>query len=150
MQVRRAMRGQIAARPRSLGAMYAAHPERYRAALLDWLACAVGGAREPAARAAAAAADGLSGRVVALGDAGGARRAAGLALLRSGGLRSAFGSDGKALQVGLAAASGVVAAELVAAGATIDLNGVLGEAAGWRAAFGAPRANLGADARAAI
>src|SRR5215212_8271090 len=42
----------------------------YRAALLDWMACAVRGRREPAARAAAAAGDGLLERVAALGTAG--------------------------------------------------------------------------------
>ena len=35
-----------------------------------------------------------------------------LALLRAGGLRAAFGSDGKALQVGLAAAAGLQAARI--------------------------------------
>jgi 2-methylcitrate dehydratase PrpD len=44
-----------------------------------------------------------------------------LALLRAGGLRSAFGSDGKAVQVGLAAASGVAAARLAAGGARVPL-----------------------------
>jgi 2-methylcitrate dehydratase PrpD len=44
-----------------------------------------------------------------------------IALLRAGGLQSAFGSDGKALQVGLAAASGVGAARLAAAGARVPL-----------------------------
>jgi 2-methylcitrate dehydratase PrpD len=42
----------------------------YRAALLDWLACAVAGRDEPAARAAAAVADGLEGRVAAAATAG--------------------------------------------------------------------------------
>src|SRR4051794_41219429 len=42
----------------------------YRAALLDWMACAVRGRSEPAARAAAAAGDGLRERVAALGTAG--------------------------------------------------------------------------------
>jgi 2-methylcitrate dehydratase PrpD len=176
----------------------------YRIALLDWLACAVGGAPEPAARAAAAVADGLAGRVAAAGTAGhvldfddtyppglahlsapvapaallvgaevgatvgdvlaayaegfevmGALSAANhpairergwhptavcggvgaavaaaallgadrdqavrLALLQASGLQAAFGSDGKGLQVGLAAAAGVRAAQLAAAGAT--------------------------------
>src|SRR4051795_7654185 len=44
-----------------------------------------------------------------------------IALLRAGGVQSAFGSDGKALQVGLAAASGVAAARLAAAGARVPL-----------------------------
>jgi 2-methylcitrate dehydratase PrpD len=41
-----------------------------------------------------------------------------LALLRAGGLHAAFGSDGKALQVGGAAAAGATAARLAAEGAT--------------------------------
>jgi 2-methylcitrate dehydratase PrpD len=177
----------------------------YRVAFLDWLACAVGGRDEPAARAAAALGDGVAERVAAAGTAGhvldfddthatslvhlsatcapaallvdawatvadvlaayqeaiaaegwlasqtglrlrargwhptavcgvaGAAVAAAcvlhlddeqhehavrLALLRAGGLQAAFGSDGKALQVGLAAAAGVTAARLAAAGAT--------------------------------
>src|SRR3954453_4387781 len=40
-----------------------------------------------------------------------------LALLQASGLQAAFGSDGKALQVGLAAAAGVTAARLAEAGA---------------------------------
>jgi 2-methylcitrate dehydratase PrpD len=48
------------------------------------------------------------------------RDAGALALLRAAGLRAAFGTDGKALQVGMAAADGVQAAQLVAAGARID------------------------------
>jgi 2-methylcitrate dehydratase PrpD len=191
----------------------------YRAALLDWMACAVRGRSEPAARAAAAAGDGLLERVAALGAAGhvldfddtflpgiahlsapvapaaiavgaaagattgdvlaayargfeamGALATAGhpalydrgwhptavcggigaavaaaalleaptdaaaaLAALRAGGLRAAFGSDGKSLQVGLAAASGVAAAKLAAAGASVPRERV---AAAWRDAYG--------------
>ncbi|HEV3376401.1 MAG TPA: MmgE/PrpD family protein, partial [Thermoleophilaceae bacterium] len=168
----------------------------YRVALLDWLACAARGAREPAARAARGLGDrvafaGTAGHVLDFDDtylpgiahlsaptapaalvvAGELGRSAGdalaayeegfeamgalaraghpalydrgwhptavcggvgaavaaarlldaprenavaLALLRSGGLRAAFGSDGKSLQVGLAAASGVRAARLAA------------------------------------
>jgi 2-methylcitrate dehydratase PrpD len=194
----------------------------YRVALLDWLACAVGGAEEPAARAARAAADGLEGRVAAAGTAGhvldfddtytpglahlsapvapaaivlgaeldatvgevvsayatgfeamaqlaranhpemrergwhptatcgavgaataaaellgldGERRRAALhlALLATSGLRAAFGSDGKSLQVGAAAAAGVRAARLSAAGASAGPAVV----AGWEQAYGA-------------
>ena len=43
---------------------------RYRTALLDWLACAAAGSREPAARVARQTADGLLGRVAAAGAAG--------------------------------------------------------------------------------
>ena len=49
-----------------------------------------------------------------------------LALLRAGGTRGAFGSDGKAIQVGLAAAAGVQAALLAHAGATVDLRAIRG------------------------
>jgi len=45
-----------------------------------------------------------------------------IALLGAGGLRAAFGSDGKALQVGLAAAAGLRAARLAAAGARVPLD----------------------------
>jgi 2-methylcitrate dehydratase PrpD len=46
------------------------------------------------------------------------RTAVRLALLQAGGLRAAFGSDGKSLQVGFAAAAGVQAARLAEAGAS--------------------------------
>jgi 2-methylcitrate dehydratase PrpD len=63
-----------------------------------------------------------------------------IALLRAGGLRAAFGSDGKALQVGLAALSGVAAARLAAAGARVPLE----EAArGFEAATGGTYAEPG-------
>ena len=178
----------------------------YRVALTDWLACAVGGADEPAARAARGLGDGLEDRVAAAGTAGhvldfddtylpglahlsaptapgalvlgadldlslgsaidayasgfeatgrlsalnhpairergwhptavcgvagaavtaarllqldrdGAEAAVRLALLRAGGLQAAFGSDGKSIQVGLAAAAGMTSARLAAEGA---------------------------------
>jgi 2-methylcitrate dehydratase PrpD len=199
----------------------------YHRALLDWLACAARGAREPAAVAARAGGDGLLERVAAAGAAGhvldfddtyapglahlsaatapaalvlgaalgadvarvldayaagfeamgalarachpalydggwhptavcgtaGAavaaarllgldrertRAALGLALLRAGGLRAAFGSDGKALQVGLACAAGVSAARLAAAGARVDAAAIAGGPAGFAQAFGVP------------
>jgi 2-methylcitrate dehydratase PrpD len=179
---------------------------RYRTAFLDWLACAVRGASEPAARAAAGAADavaavGTAGHVLdfddtylpglahlsapsasaalvvgaeqarTLGDVlaayaegfeamgavarashpalynghyhptavcggVGAAVAAGaliglsdhepddavaIALVGAAGLRAAFGSQGKSLQVGLAAAGGVRAARLARAGARVPL-----------------------------
>jgi len=56
-----------------------------------------------------------------------------LALLRASGLRGAFGSDGKSLQVGLAAASGVQAARLARAGARVSLEAA---ARGWEEASG--------------
>jgi 2-methylcitrate dehydratase PrpD len=199
----------------------------YEVAMLDWLACAVAGSRQPAARAAAEAAEGPAGRVAhlavaghvldfddtylpgvahlsaatapaalalaaergrSLGDAldafaggfeamgalaraghpglydGGwhptavcgsvgaavcaarlldlspeaGRAAVGLALLRSGGLRSSFGSDGKAIGVGLAAAAGVSAALLARGGARIDLERAARGSGGYEEAFGAP------------
>ena len=66
------------------------------------------------------------------------RTAQAIALLRASGLRAAFGSDGKALQVGLAAAAGVHAALLAAAGAKVDHARVTSDpAAGFERAFGA-------------
>ncbi len=56
-----------------------------------------------------------------------------LALLRASGLRAAFGSHGKSLQVGLAASSGVEAARLAAAGARVPLEPA---ARGYEAATG--------------
>ena len=64
------------------------------------------------------------------------RRAIALAMLRSGGLRAAFGSDGKALQVGLATAAGVHAARLAAGGAAVDADAIAGSGAGFAEAFG--------------
>jgi 2-methylcitrate dehydratase PrpD len=69
-----------------------------------------------------------------------------LALLQAGGLRAAFGSDGKSLQVGMAAAAGVHAARIAASGATITAD-VMGHPAGFAAAFGAARE---ADGGAAV
>ena len=199
--------------------------ERYRVALLDWLACAAAGAAEPASRAARTAGSGLLGRVAAAGCAGhvldyddtytpglvhasapvapaallcaadlgrdleavlgayasGFEATAGLArashpalyergwhptavcgtvgaavasawllelderttehavalsLLRAGGLRAAFGSHGKAIQVGAAAAAGVHAARLAAAGAEAPLEPLARGPAGFEEAFG--------------
>lgn len=66
----------------------------------------------PAAAAAAAKAMGLSPERTA--------HAITLAVAQAGGVQRAFGSDGKALQVGLAADAGVRAARLAAAGARAD------------------------------
>jgi 2-methylcitrate dehydratase PrpD len=57
-------------------------------------------------------------------------------LIGAGGLRAAFGSDGKALQVGMAAAGGARAARLAAAGASVPLERVARGPAGFEAAFG--------------
>jgi 2-methylcitrate dehydratase PrpD len=56
-----------------------------------------------------------------------------LAALRAAGLRAAFGSDGKSLQVGLAASAGVAAARLAGAGAKVPRDRV---AAAWHDAYG--------------
>src|SRR3954452_533288 len=65
-----------------------------------------------------------------------------LALLGAAGLHAAFGSDGKALQVGLAAATGLNAARLAAAGATTaaDVEEGFTEAYGGRRALAGERA----------
>jgi 2-methylcitrate dehydratase PrpD len=59
-----------------------------------------------------------------------------LALLRAGGLCAAFGSDGKSLQVGFAAAAGASAARLAAAGAQIAPDVIDGRS-GFPDAYGA-------------
>jgi 2-methylcitrate dehydratase PrpD len=59
-----------------------------------------------------------------------------LSLLRAGGTRGVFGSDGKAIQVGLAAAAGVQAALLARAGASVDPRAIHGPL-GFRAVLGA-------------
>src|SRR5215212_1932749 len=202
----------------------------YQIVFLDWLACAVRGAQEPAARAARAAGDGLLELVTALGTAGHAldyddtylpglahlsaptapaalalgaeldadvggvldayaagfeamgavarashpalydagwhptaalggvgaataaarllgldggreRSAVALSLLRAGGLRAAFGSDAKALQVGMAASAGVQSALAAAEGASVDLDRVASGEAGFEQVFGAALAD---------
>jgi 2-methylcitrate dehydratase PrpD len=60
-----------------------------------------------------------------------------LALLRAGGLRSGFGNFGKSLGVGMAAAAGVAAARLAAAGTGAGLPQVAHGAAAYEEAFGA-------------
>jgi len=65
--------------------------------------------------------------------------AAALGLLRAGGLRAAFGTDGKSLQVGMAAAAGVQGARIAAAGGRIPFERV---AAGFGSAFGARQPEL--------
>ena len=66
----------------------------------------------------------------AAGPAGAQQRehAVALAVLRAGGTRGAFGSDGKAIQVGLAAAAGVQAALMARAGAVVDARAIHGRA----------------------
>ncbi|HEV7363626.1 MAG TPA: MmgE/PrpD family protein [Solirubrobacteraceae bacterium] len=211
----------------------------YRVALLDWLACAAGGAGEPAARAARAAGDGVLDRVAFAGTAGHAldfddtyvpglahlsaptapvalvlaaaldrsigdaltayaagfeamgafaaanhpalydrgwhptavcgslgaavtaarllgldtereRSARALALLRAGGMRAGFGSDGKALGVGMAAVAGVQAARFAEAGARVPLERVADGPAGLLEAFGGAYAEPEAGAEPAV
>ena len=62
------------------------------------------------------------------------RAAVGISLLGAGGLQAAFGTDGKALQVGLAAATGLQAARLSAAGAGVSADAI---ATGIESAYGA-------------
>src|SRR4051812_18964334 len=69
--------------------------------------------------------------------------AAALAALRAGGLRAAFGSDGKSIQVGLAAATGVAAARLARAGARVPADRV---AAAWQNAYGGRWSTAAQDA----
>jgi 2-methylcitrate dehydratase PrpD len=69
-----------------------------------------------------------------------------LALLRAGGLRAAFGSDGKALQVGMAAGAGLLAARLAEAGAMVPLEEAAHGTAGFEAAYEGAYAEPGARA----
>jgi 2-methylcitrate dehydratase PrpD len=82
-----------------------------------------------------------------------AENALALALLRAGGTRGAFGTDGKSIQVGLAAAAGVQAALLAKAGATVGarvIHGPLGFervlGAAWPQPTGDPVATAERDA----
>ena len=77
-----------------------------------------------------------------------------IALLRAGGTRGAFGTDGKAIQVGLAAAAGVQGALLAQAGAQVDSRALHGPL-GFEGVLGAkwPRVNArqtDGDSRCAI
>jgi 2-methylcitrate dehydratase PrpD len=84
------------------------------------------------------------GAAAAAADLLGAPRepAIALALLRASGLRAAFGSQGKSLQVGLAAMSGVQAARLAQAGASVPLEAA---ARGFEEATGGAYAEPSAD-----
>ena len=102
----------------AMGALAAAgHPALYDRGWHPTAVCGAVGSAVAAARLLGADAD----------------TAAGLAALRAGGLRAAFGSDGKSIQVGLAAATGVAAARLAAAGATVPSRRI---ADAWRNAYG--------------
>jgi 2-methylcitrate dehydratase PrpD len=76
-----------------------------------------------------------SGRLLGL-DAEQHTNALALALLRAGGARGAFGSDGKAIQVGLAAAAGVQAALLARAGARAEFSRAVEGLFGWASVTG--------------
>jgi 2-methylcitrate dehydratase PrpD len=106
------------------GRLTAANHPRLRAP--GWHPTAVAGA--PAAALTAALLLGLDEERTA--------HALRFALLQASGLRAAFGSDGKSLQVGRAAAAGLAAARLAEAGATASAEIERGEA-GFEEAFGA-------------
>jgi len=103
------------------------------------------GGWHPTAVCGAAGAAHVAARLLDLDDeqAGAAER---LALLQAGGLRAAFGSDGKSLQVGMAAAAGVQAARILSGGASITAD-VMAGGGGFAAAFGPAAAT---DDRASI
>ncbi len=73
-----------------------------------------------------------------------------ISLLPTGGMQAAFGSDGKALQVGMAASSGVTAARLAAHGASVPLRTVTRGPAGFEKTFGGRFAEHSPDAETAI
>ena len=73
-------------------------------------------------------------------------RAVAIALLRAGGLRAGFGSDGKSLQVGMAAAAGLLAAQLAEQGARVPLEEAAHGAAGFEQVFGGTYAEPGEPA----
>jgi 2-methylcitrate dehydratase PrpD len=91
----------------------ASHPGLYEAGWHPTAVCAPVGAAVAAAQ------------LLAL-DAATRDRAVGLALLRAGGTRGAFGSDAKAIQVGMAAAAGVQGVLMARAGAIIDVGATVG------------------------
>jgi 2-methylcitrate dehydratase PrpD len=124
--------GAYAAGFEAMGALSAANHPEMRAR--GWHPTAVCGA--PGAAVAAA-------RMLRLGEEETAA-ATRLALLQASGLRAAFGSDGKSLQVGMAAAAGVVAARLAEAGARVPVE-VVSAADGFEAAYGARWAEPGND-----
>jgi 2-methylcitrate dehydratase PrpD len=126
--------GAYAAGFEAVGALSAANHPEMRAR--GWHPTAVCGA--PGAAVAAA-------RVLRLGDEE-TKAATRLALLQASGLCAAFGSDGKSLQVGMAAAAGVAAARLAQAGARVPAE-VISAADGFEAAYGARWAEPG-DGRA--
>jgi 2-methylcitrate dehydratase PrpD len=114
----------------AMGALAAAgHPALYDRGWHPTAVCGAVGAAVTSARLLGA-------------DAG---TAAALAALRAGGLRAAFGSDGKSIQVGLAAATGAAAARLAKAGATVPADPI---AAAWEEAYGGRWSTTAQDAAA--
>jgi 2-methylcitrate dehydratase PrpD len=99
------------------------------------------GGWHPTAVCGAAGAAVVAARLLGAAEATAVR----LALLQAGGLRAAFGSDGKSLQVGMAAAAGVQAARIASKGASISPH-VLDAPDGFAAAFGARREDDGGAA----
>ncbi|MFN8160523.1 MAG: MmgE/PrpD family protein [Solirubrobacterales bacterium] len=109
----------------AMGAMArAAHPALYH------------GGWHPTAVCGSAGAAAVASRLLELGPEA-ERSAVALGLLRAGGIRSGFGSAGKSIGVGLAAATGVAAARMAAAGARADLESILAGAAGFERVFAA-------------
>ena len=78
------------------------------------------------------------------------RTARALALLRAAGTRAGFGSDGKALGVGMAAATGVQAARLAQAGAEMPIERAVNGPAGLGEAFGGAYAEPAPGAERAV
>jgi 2-methylcitrate dehydratase PrpD len=113
----------------------ASHPALYDAGWHPTAVCGVVGAATAAAR------------LLEL-DAERERTAVAIGLLRAGGLRAAFGSDGKALQVGMACAAGVLGARLAERGAAVPLEAVAGGEAGFAATFGGRFAEPSSEAPA--
>jgi 2-methylcitrate dehydratase PrpD len=111
----------------AMGALASAsHPALYRRGFHPTAVCGALGAAVVAAR------------LLGADD----RTASAIALLGAGGLRAAFGSDGKALQVGMAASTGLRAARLAAQGASVPLERV---ARGFDDAYGARFASPGGE-----
>jgi 2-methylcitrate dehydratase PrpD len=105
----------------------ASHPQLYERGWHPTAVCGVVGAATAAARIGGLDADSESAAVR-------------LALLGAGGLRAAFGSHGKSLQVGMAAERGLLAARLAEAGATVPAE-VRSGPAGFEEAYGGVWAN---------
>jgi len=99
------------------------HPALYERGWHPTAVCGAVGAAIAAARLLGHSGDEVAGR------------AARLALVQAGGLRRAFGSDAKSIQVGAAAAAGVIAARLAERGVTATADLATGPG-GFEQAFG--------------